>query len=232
MKFNLGKDINSVLNTYPKLKYFYKGNNRCLLGEIDIFDTDNNYCDSFNVRIMIPKDYPMSFPKLYEIGNKIKTIDSSHINEDESCCVCSLQEEDIRKRKGITIFEYIKEFTIPFLANILYYRENGEYANGEYKHGIEGIIQYYQELLNKNQVDEILCEINTITTNKFKRNAECYCGSGLKLKKCHLNTVNELNKLSKERLSEDILIMKNKDTINKYADAISKSILSRKVCNF
>ncbi len=204
----LGKDIKIVKNIYPKLKFINNPNNEYLIGEIDIFDLEDSYIDSFNVKITIPKNYPFQFPKLFELDGKIKQIDSSHINEDESCCVCSLQEEDIRKRKGITIFEYINEFATPFLANILYYRKNGKYANGEYKHGVNGVIQYYQELLNKNQVDEILCEIDLIYSQKLERNEKCYCGSNLKYKNCHLKIVKALGKLSKERLSKDIETMK------------------------
>ncbi len=216
MKDDLRKDIDSVLNTYPKLKFFDKDNCKYLLGELDIFDADDNYWDSFNVRITIPKHYPVAFPKLYEIESKIKAIDSSHINNNGSCCVCCLQEEDIRKRKGITVIEYINEYAIPFLANILYYRENGEYANGEYKHGIDGVVQYYQELFNKKRVDEILREIDFMYSQKLERNEKCYCGSNLKYKNCHLRIAKVLGKLSKERLSKDIEAMKVYDYHKKY----------------
>lgn len=208
MKIKLGKDIEIVTNIYPKLKFINKLNCKYLTGEIDIFDSEDNYRDSFNIKITIPKNYLFQFPKLFELDEKIKQIDNSHIYKDGSCCVCCLQEEDIRKRKGITIIEYISEYVIPFLANILYYRERGEYANGEYKHGIDGVIQYYQELLNKQLIDDILSEIGIITSNKFRRNETCYCGSGLKFKKCHLSIVSQINRLSKNRLLEDICIMK------------------------
>lgn len=216
MKIKLGKDIEIVTNIYPKLKFINKLNCKYLTGEIDIFDKDDNYRDSFNIKITIPENYPFQFPKLFELDEKTKQIDSSHIYKDGSCCVCCLQEEDIRKRKGITVIEYINEYVIPFLANILYYRECGEYANGEYKHGIDGVIQYYQELLNKQQIDDILSEIDIIATNKFRRNTKCYCGSGLKFKKCHLATVNQIKNLSKYRLKQDVLMMRNKDILKKH----------------
>lgn len=210
MKYNLKNDINSVLNIYPKLKLIDEDKNNTITGYIDIFDSDDNYCDSFRVKLSIPNDYPNSFPKLYEIEGKIKTIDSSHINQDGSCCVCSLQEEDRRlKGKSISIEQYLKEFAIPFLANIIYYRENGEYANGEYKHGIEGIIQYYQELFNRKNANEILTDITESITKKSNRNDKCFCNSGLKYKKCHLLFKKELGKLSQKRLLTDYKLIKH-----------------------
>lgn len=208
MKYNLEKDLNSALNMYPKLKFIEEKRDKFLVGCLDIFDADDNYCDSFNIRLSIPNNHLNSFPKLFEVDNKIKNIDDSHINEDGSCCVCSLQEEDKRlNRKGISIVEYLKEFAIPFLANILYYREKGKYANGEYKHGIDGVVQFYQELFNIKNVNEILTEITKSITKTSSRNDKCFCGSELKYKKCHLKFKLELNKLSKKRLFEDYKLM-------------------------
>lgn len=208
MKYNLEKDLSIIKDYYPKLKYNKKGKNRYLTGYIDVFDADDNYCDSFEITIKIPNDYPKSFPKMFEIGGKINSIDNSHINRDGSCCVCSLQEEDIRlKRKSISIQEFIEEFAIPFLANIIYYKEKQKYANGEYKHGIDGVIQYYQELFGKENIKEVMAEISNTISVKKGRNDKCFCGSDLKYKRCHLKFKQKLEKLSTSRLLKDYELM-------------------------
>jgi hypothetical protein len=48
-------------------------------------------------------------------------------------------QEDIRKRTGITIKEFIFEYVIPFFASQIYFEtNNNSWANGDYIHGYNG----------------------------------------------------------------------------------------------
>src|SRR3989344_3311374 len=56
-------------------------------GLIDVIDDSGILWRTFKVKIEIPKNYPESPPKIYEIGDVIPKEPDWHINYDGSCCV-------------------------------------------------------------------------------------------------------------------------------------------------
>ncbi len=207
-KSNLDKDIVEVLDLFPKLKLFEEKKQKRLVGEVDIFDSCNQYSGSYDIKVVIPRGYPYGFPQLFETGNKFEHIPDRHVNDDESCCICPLQEVDLISQRGITIVDFFLKHAIPFLANQIYYDNEGDWANGDYEHGAEGIFQFYKELLKKEDIKELLQLVLFFNENKINRNDDCYCGSQEKLKRCHLQTYNTVKDLSKKRLEEDIQALK------------------------
>ena len=65
------KDFQKVLLKFPKMKIFWEENIVLYKGEIDVFDSNNVYWDSFKIKICIPiKKYPKFFPVLYIENNR------------------------------------------------------------------------------------------------------------------------------------------------------------------
>lgn len=207
-KLNLDKDLNEVLEMFPKLKLFEKDKQKSVCGEIDIFDAAGNYVDSFTIKVTVPRNYPHEFPLLFEISNKFEHIPDRHINEDGSCCVCSLQESDLISQKGIAIKDFFLGYVIPYLANQLYFDSEEEWANGDYEHGVEGILQFYQEIFEMETIEEVINLLSFFNKQKMNRNDDCFCGKKEKLKRCHLQTYTIIKDLSKKRIEYDILALK------------------------
>jgi hypothetical protein len=207
-KVNLDKDLNAVLEMFPKLKLVEKDKKKSLSGEIAIFDAAANYVDSFDIKVTIPRNYPHGFPLLFETGNKFEHIPDRHISEDGSCCVCSLQESDLVSQKGIAIKNFFLRYVIPYLANQLYFDSEEEWVNGDYEHGADGILQYYKELFTINDIGEVINLLSFFNSKKLNRNDNCFCGSGSKLKRCHLEVYCAIKDLSKNRIETDLLYLK------------------------
>lgn len=207
-KLTLNKDLNEVLEMFPKLKLFEKDKKKTISGEIDIFDAAGNYVNSFDINVAVPRNYPHGFPLLFETSNKFEHIPDRHINEDGSCCVCSLQESDLISQKGIAIKDYFLRYVIPYLANQLYFDSEEEWANGDYEHGAEGILQFYQELFEMEAIEEVINLLSFFNTKKINRNDDCFCGKKEKLKRCHLQTYTTIKDLSKSRIKYDIRALK------------------------
>lgn len=207
-KVNLTKDINEVLEMFPKIHFLEENNTRSLSGEVDIFDTKSTYVDSYLVKIVIPSNYPYGFPLLFETGNKFEHTIDRHISNDGSCCVCSLQEADLIIQKGITIKSFFLEYVIPYLANQIYFDNSAHWANGDFDHGYEGILQYYKELFKINNTGKIFNLLSSLNTKRLNRNDYCFCGQKLKLKKCHISTYNQIKNLSKKQIEYDINALK------------------------
>lgn len=208
-KLSLDKDLKEVLEMFPKLKLFEKDKKKSIRGEINIFDAAGNYVDSFDIKVTVPRNYPYGFPLLFETGNKFEHIPDRHISEDGSCCVCPLQESDLVSQKGISIKDFFLKYVIPYLANQLYFDSEEEWANGDYEHGVDGILQYYKELFKMNDIEEVINLLSFFNTKKMNRNDACYCGQKAKLKRCHIQTYNIIKNLSKVQIETDLFRLKN-----------------------
>ena len=204
----INKDIAQVLECYPKLALNEEMKSKFLAGEIDIFDADGLYIDSYGVKINIPLNYPFGFPALYETSNKFPHIPDRHVNEVGSCCVCSLQEEDMIRQKGISIFDYIAGYVVPYLANQIHFDHTGLWANGDYEHGFDGIFQYYRELFKTASIEETTDLLFILSKCRMNRNDLCFCGSNVKLKRCHLETYRTIKDFHPKRLFEDLAALK------------------------
>ena len=194
---------------YPKLKLVWEEETFLCIGEVDVFDKENVYWDSFLIRITIPiKPYPYFFPNLFITDDRIPKEDDRHINPDLSCCVEVEQKQILRAKKGITILQFLDEYVIPYFADQLYYEKEDGWANGDYQHGIDGKIQYYSELTGTDDLKEILYILKNLERiNTIELYKPCFCKSGKKLKYCHKNELKILLNLPNDYLEKEIKLL-------------------------
>src|SRR5690606_4107338 len=112
---------------YPKLRYI--PDTHKMSGDIDLFDSDGRYVETFTIRLEIPRNYPFAFPLFFETNNRFPHTPERHFNGNDSCCVCSLQEMDLESSKGITLVRYMKKYGLAFLANQIHFETKGKWAN-------------------------------------------------------------------------------------------------------
>lgn len=201
----LRNDLVSVLKYYPELELNYTNEIPTgLEGYLEVFDKDLEVRGEFNVKIIIPGNYPYGFPSMREISRIIPREIDRHVYADGNCCLTILQKQILEARKGIKIRDFIETYSIPYLANQIYFEEYGEWANGEYLHGNKGIAQFYLEETKTKDYSEVL-KVLTIVLNqkKIDRNHLCYCGSDQKFKKCHLDLIKNLELIGRRQLEED-----------------------------
>ena len=191
-------DINDVIKQFPLLEFdSSKGD---FFGNLNIDEFD-----FYKVRILVG-NFPLFFPKVLEEGERIPRKPSRHINNDGTLCFCTLAKEKILLRKNIrTIPDFINLILVPFLTNNSFYEINKTYKNGEYSHGVIGIIEGYMDILNIYD-EKLLCSTlqSRLKNKKYNRNDYCFCGSKIKIKNCHLNNYEDLYLLNSETIRDDI----------------------------
>jgi hypothetical protein len=174
-----------IKGKYPKLETPQKNHLGWTIGgNIDFFDDEGGYWDTYEVSIIIPNDYPSHLPELFEKSKKIERhIDWHNIN---GICCLSTQAIMYNQLKGnINLLSWLDRFVRPFLANHIYKLKTGHYANKEFEHGVPGIIQGYCILFGTNDQETIIEKIKLISGLKnWGRNDPCFCGSGEKYKNC------------------------------------------------
>lgn len=205
------KDFKSVATYFPKLTYRTASN--CTFyqieGKIDIQDSTGAYWETFDIIIKVPKSYPYCIPKVFEKSNIIKRHQDWHIDSEGECCVDIANRLNVEAKRGINILNFIRKKVYSYFANQLYKQKSDEYANGEYKHSIEGVIQYYLEDLGISSIEVTLKILNNLSLGtKLERNEPCFCGSNKKLKKCHLDQINLIVSSGKETIEKNLILIK------------------------
>jgi len=203
---NNQKLIKEGLQKFPKLKYKPLSAGRFMVyGDIDIFDVDNNYWDSFSIKIFLSGNYPYSVPIVQEVGGQIPREDRRHIDKDGYCCLDIDHALLADCRRGLDLEHFLIDYVYAFFSNQLFYEQTGYFANGEWRHFDAGIKEFYLNIPSIKSLDFAVLTLKYILSgNKQVRNKPCYCGSGIKLKKCHGSLVDYLTVYGMDRLKKDL----------------------------
>lgn len=215
MNAQLRKDLNDFLNTYFNFSINTdKTNDNYIVldGVIDVVDTNDDFWNNYNIRVIVPKSgYPHIIPIVYETSSKIKRDKDFHISEKGECCLDIHHKLILEKRRGISLVSFYKKYIYPFFSNHQYKIKINSYAGEEYKHDADGIVQFYKEEFNLTDYEIIIkCIEASLGILKTERNKQCpICGSP-KYKKCCHQTVEKLKLYGNEILKLDLEIFKDR----------------------
>ena len=198
------RDFGMASIAFPKLSYTpVRKNGWSISGDLDICDRSGMYWGTFQIEIRVPASYPYCVPDLYEKSKIIPWDIDFHINEQGWCCVDIGHRLLYRAKSGISILTFLTEWVYPFFANYLYRVLENKYANGEYAHSFEGVKQFYQEDLKLSADEAVNLLSQLVSKSSVGRNDDCPCGSGKKLKRCHLYAYELLKALGYARIQLD-----------------------------
>lgn len=204
----LDKDLKAFMELYPKFELFDRPDKRfdIIAGEIDVCDKEGNYWESFNIKILLDKDnYPYCIPEVFETSILIDRNIDWHINKEGNCCLDIPHELEYLSKRGINLIKFFQSKIYPFFANVEHKKMVLDYANGEYLHHFDGVMQFYKEKLQLTDFSKIILILESVIINNIPgRNELCLCGKNLKIKNCHLNSIDFLKSLSKERILKDL----------------------------
>jgi len=176
---DIKQEIATVLTQYYTLSY--DSNKNEFVGELYISKED-----SYDILIQL-NPYPYSFPIVFETADRIpKKLDRHIYTDTGSCCLTTSAKAQILLKTQITSLSlFIKEIVIPYFQNNSYFEINKEYRTDEYSHGVLGIVEGYRDILKMNN-DFLIAKLmyNRINGEKLKIHNNCYCGSGIYMKKC------------------------------------------------
>ena len=148
----------------------------------------------YGIALVTPENYPKELPEMFcndpklPIGNTDR-----HIAEDGKACLGVRAEIAMRWRSHPTILAFLESFVAPFLAWQFYYDVFKQPPPwGARPHGLEGIIEFYREILGMPSLsqDSVIGFMDLLARkNNPKGHEVCPCGSGKKLRHCHAQLV-------------------------------------------
>lgn len=201
---DFNKQIDPFISEYPNFRKKTVNDVSYLKGVLDIPSDEGTIAGSFLVEIHPSKDFPYAFPILYEVGDEIPCEADWHKYSDNSCCLTVPAEEKLMCKNGITLGWFVQNVAIPYFANQLHKKQTGRYLQ-EYSHGSAGIKEFYDMIFHSSDINIWrMCLKNAFGNSKYDRNAQCYCNSGKKYKKCHLPIENNVRAIGKEQIINDL----------------------------
>jgi len=215
VKSQFERDFKNAKILFPKLVYTYNTEHGmwCITGQLDICDVKGVYWDTFDIILVVPKSYPYCIPLLMETSKLIPREIDWHISPEGFCCMDVEHNLIAMSKRGINLANFIKDKVYSFFANQLYKLETQHYAGAEYEHHVAGVLQYYREKHNISKAETVLIFLdNVLSKTGIGRNEPCPCGSGHKIKNCHLEAIDTMKLLGDQKLKRD------KENILKHID--------------
>jgi hypothetical protein len=153
--------------------------------------------DAFQIKLLIPDDYNKTPPQAYETGGRIPK--DFHTYSDDSLCLAPPIEIRRKFLETPTLMGFVERLLIPYLFSFSYWKEHGRMPYGELSHGPEGILQYYLESFKVDSEVIVLNFLKLLAIENYRGHHDCPCGSGLKIRQCHKESILRYKGLQSQR---------------------------------
>lgn len=146
----------------------------------------------FLIGIEFPRDFPDSVPILRETGGRIPWHADRHVNSanGEACPI--VPEEWLIRQDHDSILAFLDGPVRNFFLGQLAVESGAPWPFGERLHGVDGLIESYGELLGTTDKKAVRRYLDCLSKEHLKGHWDCPCGSGERLRNCHLEMVNAL----------------------------------------
>lgn len=149
--------------------------------------------DHYQIEIEVPNSFPRDLPVVREVGGRIPRIQDRHVEpENGRACVLLPDERHKYFPVGASLIDFIRGPVENFFLSQTYFEKTGKWLSEQWAHGLEGIVEYYAQILGtENRVVIGTC-LRYLARKDLKGHWDCYCGSGKRLRDCHLEQLREL----------------------------------------
>lgn len=199
--------INKVQEKYQNLKYWQTNEGDFVLQGLLEFDVDakgHHIQDSFEVRIIVPINYPDSPARAYELAKRILS-DYPHLNSNRSLCLGTDIEIQYALSDDNSLLQFVEQILIRNLFSFAVWEKTGTFPYGERKHYAPGILEFYQVYFDVKDCEAAKRLLYYLSKMKrYSRNKWCPCRSGKRIRKCHGENIRRIVAISqKERFKAD-----------------------------
>lgn len=165
--------------------------------------------DWFEIEIRIPKEYPDVLPEVFELQGKLVS-NYEHLNSDGTFCLAVPIAAQLAFKKEPTLLGFVNNLVVNYLYSYCYWRQHGEYPFDDSPHGLEGFIDYYEQLFETELSPELFSGIERIIKHGYRGHHPCPCGSGKIVRKCHKQVVMDLaQEKIKQQLNNEMEAIKD-----------------------
>lgn len=208
----LKEEVQATLRElYPNLVFQMQGDVACVLGSFPVMDGDV-VLDRFAIQMSFPDNYPDELPVVYEVGDRLPWVLDRHVNINGTTCL-QVPDEWFILAEDQSFAAFMAGPVRNYFLGQALVEAGHPWPFGERKHGYQGLVQSYEELLGVGGREAIFRYLTLLERGEIKGHWDCPCGSGETLRRCHLADVRALQqKISPKnarRMRERIKLMLN-----------------------
>ena len=182
-------------NNYPNLHIFKNQNGLVeIAGVFPLCGEGGQELDRYSVSIILPPSYPEDLPIVYEVGGRIRHIADRHFFKNGSACIFIPDDRWRCFPPSSEFIDYLKGPLHNFFLSQTYYDRTGEWPFGEWSHDSQGILEYYQCLIDTQDMRTVFRFLLVLAEKKLKKEHKCPCGSNRKIKRCCIVKIRDLRK--------------------------------------
>jgi hypothetical protein len=188
----LEQEKTEIHAAYPDLHVYEENDYILIRGSFPLLH-DGVMLDRYLIEIELPQDYPESIPIVREVGGQIpRTIDYHIISDTGQACLFLPDERWRVYPRGTRLVEFLDGPVRNFFLGQSLVRRGQPWPFGQWGHGTRGIYEFYTELLRTKDLVIILRYLEYVTKEQTKGHWPCPCGSGKRLRNCHLQEMQSL----------------------------------------
>lgn len=181
----------AVQAEYPDLCFRLEGNLVLVDGDFPLV-VEGKVRDRYSIEISLAGDHPKSLPIVRETAGRIPRTSDRHMNGDGTACILLADERWRSWPVGAPLVDFLNGPLRNYFICQSVVESGYPWPMEELGHGKEGICTYYGELLGTDDINVIGDYIACLTAKQVKGHWPCPCGSGKRLRNCHLAHVVEL----------------------------------------
>ena len=178
----------AIQEKHPDLRLLTDGGRPIIRGSLQIAN-DGVVIDRFSIEMTFP-DGISKLPRIEEIGGRIPKHPDRHVCDEGA--ICTDVPELILLRGRSSLLSYLEGPVRNYFLGQLLVEQGKPWPFGEWDHGKPGLLQAYGEILGVTDEQEIRRYLDCLEHKKVKGHWNCPCGSGKRIRDCHLSVIRRL----------------------------------------
>lgn len=172
---------------------------------------EGNILDRYSVELQLATNHPAGLPVVRETGGRIPRHPDRHIvATDGTACVLIPDERWRLWPVGTPLKDFLTGPLHSFFLAQSMVEEGQPWPFGQWAHGAKGIFQYYRELLKTSNLRVITTYLDYLAAKHVKGHWACPCGSGGRVRDCHLGQIKNLrDKISRKDAENSLKTLKD-----------------------
>lgn len=151
--------------------------------------------DSYQIKAGITSGFPAEEPVVFEEGGRIPRIADRHVFPEHGNCCLGVWEEWLLTAQDHGFDTFLTGPMHDYFVSQTYFEVDGVWPFGERSHGRLGMLEAYADLLGiALDVKLIANYLNVLSRETIKGHVFCPCGSGRRLRQCHVADLERLRR--------------------------------------
>ncbi len=191
---------------YPSLHLFIEPDGSTFVrGTFPVVGLEGRVLDRYQVAIELPAGYPRDLPVVREVGGRIPWKADFHVNPDGTACVLLPDDRWRCFPEGAPFSLFLDGPLHNFFLGQSLVALGGDWPFGQWGHGAQGVLEYYQWLLGTQDPKMIVRFLEALGKCCLRGHLSCPCGSGEIIRRCCQARLAELRNKIPHRVARQAL---------------------------